>query len=81
MMMPKHQGTNTNPYTPSIIIGHTLFMMVIVILLSYPSIQVENKKEEDLERKLDNLTDKLLGSLKTGDQGPDPEEEKSDLGV
>merc|ERR1712156_951827 len=41
-------------------------------------IEVENKKEEDLERKLDNLTDKLLGSLKTG--GQDPEEEKSDLG-
>ena len=32
-----------------------------------------------MERKLDNLTDKLLGSLKTG--GQDPEEEKSDLGV
>merc|ERR1712038_254148 len=41
-------------------------------------IEVENKKEEDLERKLDNLTDKLLGSLKTG--GQDIEEEKSDLG-
>merc|ERR1712192_313257 len=45
-------------------------------------IEVENKKEEneELEKKLDNLTDKLLGALKTGTQTPEEGQEKSDLG-
>merc|ERR1712192_23362 len=45
-------------------------------------IEVENKKEEDeeLEKKLDTLTDKLLGALKTGTQTPEEGQEKSDLG-
>ena len=43
--------------------------------------QVENKKEEEeLEKKLDNLTDKLLGALQTGTQTPEEGQEKSDLG-
>ena len=33
-----------------------------------------------MEKKLDNLTDKLLGALKTGTQTPEEEQEKSDLG-
>ena len=33
-----------------------------------------------MEKKLDNLTDKLMGALKTGTQTPEEEQEKSDLG-
>ena len=33
-----------------------------------------------MEKKLDNLTDKLMGALKTGTQNPEEEQEKSDLG-
>merc|ERR1712032_575184 len=43
-------------------------------------IEVENKKDEELEKKLDNLTDKLLGALQTGTQTPEDGQEKSDLG-
>ena len=33
-----------------------------------------------MEKKLDNLTDKLLGALQTGTQTPEDGQEKSDLG-
>ena len=53
--------------------GETLFHLIVF--------QVENKKEEEeLEKKLDNLTDKLLGALQTGTQTPEEGQEKSDLG-
>ena len=43
-------------------------------------IEIDNKKEEMFEKKLDNLTDKLLNSLKTGSDNIDVVETTEDLG-
>merc|ERR1711971_163563 len=88
-----HQGTTAKQPKPAPIRGSTAVSSLDCLLADMESfksntrgraveIEVENKKEEneELEKKLDNPTDKLLGALKTGNQTPEEGQEKSDLG-